>query len=112
MRLYGNAKRVKVKHGKVTLPNGKKFSVPCPYSNVNIFELGSSVLVICEQNHHDVEIGGELIPAEHVHIQGCMLPIDERKHLVCPLAFRLSEEIEEEPRTPFEKGKAERELLR
>ncbi len=80
MRLYGNAKRVKVKHGKVTLSNGAKFSVPCPYSNVNVFEMGGmSIMVICEHNHHDMELGGQILPEEHVHIQGCIIPIDDRQ---------------------------------
>lgn len=83
------AKRLyKVRHGKITMNDGRSYQVPCLQDSVLVVESYSELLLLCEMNGKALEEseGVELSPCSCVN--GCLVRKDKVGQASCPLADR------------------------
>lgn len=74
----------KVRHGKITLRDGRSFSVPCLYDEVLVVEGSEELLLICEQDGKPIKSTLN----KQACINGCLIQKDELCSTTCPLADR------------------------
>nr|WP_321294575.1 helix-turn-helix domain-containing protein [uncultured Sphaerochaeta sp.] len=78
----------KVRHGKITMNDGRSYQVPCLQDSVLVVESYSELLLLCEMNGKALEEseGAELSPCSCVN--GCLIRKDKIGQSSCPLADR------------------------